>query len=255
MTLPTTPTESDQHPIWASYPAPFKDLEITADGIFAAQGVTTTSGQVKIGKTIAEHKVKRTFIDRYESLAEHDVVGQLFAADARIVERISASHYDLISDEFGTEPEAKTRALIRDYLRVDGGFEHLLLAGLRSSRGGLAWATFYRTADSGYGPFSDEDMERARYLVPAILYRWQLQNCAPPTMPKVEGGGLVPISPLKLRVAILTAQGHTRAEVANMVHKAEGTVGNYLTEIRQNMGLEEKESIIIGDLEAYAFRR
>lgn len=228
---------------------------LKADALFSATGGVDDKGAATIGDTLASINIPEGFASGYLPLAPHDVVGMLFAADPRIAERLSASQYGEIPATADSHVDLAKRLEIQAYLRK-AGFEHLVLAGLRSTLYGMAWVVAYRGPMSE--PFSDEELEIARYTVPGVLFNFlrdrAIKNGKAFAAPPVSAtGALVPLDPYRLRVAILAAQGFGAGDIAAKVFRAEKTINNRLTDIRDRLGVEGR-SITFLDLEHYAGR-
>lgn len=247
-----------------SEPDPFDELRkaLNADALFAAKGVEGENGAVHIGEHLAllGLGVTKEFVAAYEPLAGHDIVGILFAADARIVERVSASQYDMLKGPGNSASSQVKNKEIQTYLRT-AGFEHLILAGLRSKQFGLAWVVAYRGPRGQ--PFNDTDADTARYRVPYVLFEalrkrephgQQITADSRRSMstgkPK---GGLVPLDPERLRVALLEARGYGAKAISELVNKSEGAVRNYLTHLRELLNVpSDRQRITMMDLEHYS---
>lgn len=240
---------------------PFEELRIAlnAEALFAARGVEGNKGAVQIGEHLATIGVTKEFVAGYAPLAPYDIVGILFAADARIVERVSASQYDLLKGPGNSSDSQAMNKKIQGYLR-QSAFEHLILAGLRSKQFGLAWVVAYR--GPGGHPFNDTDAETARYRVPYVLFDalCKLEPNGLRTSAKAQSasigkpkGGLVPLDPERLRVAILEARGYGAKSICELVHKSEGAVRNYLTHLRELLNVpSDRQRITMVDLEHYS---
>ena len=255
--------------------SPFAALltALDADALLAARGDIGPMGDVTIRRPFLHAiKVTEKFVEGYERLAPHDVVGILFAEDARIVERVSASQYDRLKGAGNSKAAQAWNKEIRDYLR-NAGFEHLILAGLRSKGLGLAWVVAYRKPLKP--PFSEIDAEIARYHVPYVLFealRAEVKpsavaaggglvpidaekkpSAAASTSGKAAGGGLMPIDADRLRVAILEARGFGPSAIADRLHKAPSAISNSLTYVRELLKVpEEQQRITMRNLEHYA---
>jgi len=242
----------------AKEPSCFEVLRraLKADALLAATGGKDEKGAATIGETLEAINIPDGFPAGYLPLAPHDVVGMLFAADPRIAERISASQYSDVSAESHTD--MAKRLEIQAYLREVGGFEHLVLAGLDSTIYGMAWVVAYRKP-SGKA-FSDEELEIARYTVPSTLFTFLRDRDkgkgaagaeAAEAAKTAATGHLVPLNPKWLRIAILEAQGYGPAEIGKKVFLSPGAVSNYLTSIRERLGVGDR-NITLRDLEHYA---
>lgn len=262
--------------------SPFKALltALDADALLAARGDIGPMDAVKIRRPLlcAIGEVTEEFVEGYERLAPHDVVGILFAEDARIVERVSASQYDRLKGAGNSKAAQAWNKEIRDYLR-NAGFEHLILAGLRSKRLGLAWVVAYRKPLKP--AFSESDAEVARYHVPYVLFEalraegklsaaastsgnaaggglvpvdaGKKPSAAASTSGKAAGGGLIPIDADRLRVAIREARGFGPSAIAGQLHKATSAISNSLTYVRELLKIpEEQQRITMRDLEHYS---
>lgn len=242
--------------------SPFETLleALDADALFAARGDIGSTGNVTIRRpylaaigATKEFEITEEFVEGYELLAPHDVVGILFAADSRVVERVSASQYDMLKGAGNSKSAQAWNRKIRDYLR-DAGFEHLILAGLRSKRHGLAWVVAYR------GPlkqaFSEKDAEKARYEVPQVLFEvLRSADKDPPTgtkQNKEAPGRLIPIDADRLRVAILEAQGFGPSAIGKKLRKSISGIKNSLTYVRTLLNVPMQQRITMQHLEHYA---
>lgn len=247
---------------WTSVSSgPFKVLmdELKATALLAYTGKRDTYLSIKPGVALAEIGIPADFVRTYfERHARHDVVGNLFNADPRIVERVSASQYTDFPPYVKPPADLDKRAAIRDYLRAHG-FEHLLLAGLDSQLYGLAWAVAYRPKDGK--PFSEADADLARYLVPSVLHRALREHAPGDSSPTIRVGtarDMLPLTPKELRVAIMQAQGFgpTRsvAELSLIGEKMEtASLANMLTKVKKILQIETPR-ITMHDLETYQHR-
>jgi DNA-binding CsgD family transcriptional regulator len=248
-------------------PASFAELAegLYCDAMLAATGESSERGAVNIRDVFFNQNVSYEFIADYAKHARHDVVGQLFLADSRIVECVSIADYDdeapvprarargkvgPDAPEETTTPQARgDRRLIRDYVQTKGGYNYLLLAGLNSSYG-LAWITAYKL--TGHPAFTPADVEYARYYAPALLYRWQIEHVTTRTLPS-KPPALVPLTSKQLRIAVLEAEGYGPTAIASKVSLERKTVDNHLGIIRTALGVEGRH-VTLKDLERYAGR-
>lgn len=260
--------------------SPFQALltALDADALLAARGDIGPMGDVTIRRPFLHAiKVTEDFVKGYERLAPHDVVGILFAEDARIVERVSASQYDRLKGAGNSKAAQAWNKKIRDYLR-DAGFEHLILAGLRSKRLGLAWVVAYRKRLKP--AFSESDADIARYHVPYLLFEALREKTKPSaeastsgnaagggllsfhaekkpsaaasTSGEAAGGNLIPIDADRLRVAILEARGFGPSAIADRLDKSPSAISNSLTYVRELLQIpEEQQRITMRNLEHY----
>jgi DNA-binding CsgD family transcriptional regulator len=227
--------------------------QLNADALFSATGGKDDHGAATIGETLASIKIPEGFSEGYRPLAPHDVVGMLFSADPRIAERLSASQYSDIPATADSHADLDKRLEIQAYLR-GAGFEHLVLAGLHSTLCGVAWVVAYR-GPMGQ-PFSEEELEIARYVVPSLLFKFLREGNVKKTDADAQAapaatGALVPLDPQRLRVAILEAQGFGASKIAAQISRGEKTVNNLLTDIRERLGVESRRTTL-RDLEHYA---
>jgi DNA-binding CsgD family transcriptional regulator len=237
-------------------PKCFQELltQLKADALFSATGGKDEKGAATIGETLASIKIPEGFVAGYRPLAPHDVVGMLFAADSRIAERLSASQYSEIPATADSHADLDKRLEIQRYLRK-AGFEHLVLAGLHSALFGMAWVVAYRhrTREA----FSDEELETARYTVPGVLFKFLRDRGAKygraETVRAAARGGVVPLDPRRLRIAIFEAQGYKPKAIAKQLFKSTSAVSNDLTDIRDRLGVEGRHITLL-DLEHYAER-
>lgn len=229
--------------------------KIQFDALIAGAGVREDDGTVKISSVLGCHGVSSAFIDGYPVIAHEDVVGQLFAAYPRIVQVISVEDYRKLgkteekNGEVSCEesiPGVRGRKRIADYLE-NNGIRHLMLAGLDSSFG-LAWITFYRKDPDK--PFTAMDAEWARYLVPAILYKWQ--HCVQePNPDSVElPTQLLPLSAREMQVAILDLEGIRTKVIADRLQLSESYVQTVIKNIRARLGICGRK-MTVQDLESY----
>ncbi len=240
---------------------PFKLLmdELKATALLAYTGKRETYLWIKPGVALAMIGVEDDFVTTYfEKHAQHDVVGILFNADPRIVERVSAAQYTEFPLYVQPPSDLEERKRIQEYLR-DNDFEHLLLAGLDSQLYGPAWAVAYRKKDQE--PFSDADADLARYLVPNVLHRVLRERAAADSSPVARLGAsrdMLPLTPKELRVAVLQALGfgpsRSEKELSLIGVKAStGVIGNMLTTIKKILQVETPR-ITMNDLETYQHR-
>ncbi len=241
-------------------PAPADDFEqlmqdLNASALFAGTGGMDAKGAATIGDSLAAINIPEGFVEGYRSLARFDVAGMLFAADPRIVERIAASHYEAVLSTEATPTDMAKRLKIRDYLRA-AGFEHLLLAGMRSAMYGTAWIVAYRGPASlhGGGAFTDSELEIARYRAPCILFNCLKARGKTTGQQGTAPGRLLPLDAKRLRVAILEARGFGAGEIAEQMSMKPRSISNLLTDIRERLGIERGRNITLLDLEYYAGR-
>lgn len=215
------------------------------DALLAAEGTRGADGSVSITDLIGRHNIDPAFIDNYPNVAKEDVVGQLFAACPRIVQTISVADYrDLGKRESDYAPGARGGKLIGDYLERFG-IRHLMLAGLESSFG-LAWMTIYRTGLDD--PFSHQDAEWARYLVPAILFQWQHQTKA-----KKHVGistRLLPLTPREMQIAVLNVQGLHPKEISKRLTVSTYYIQDVIKNVRRRLKIAARK-MTMDDLERY----
>jgi len=135
------------------------------------------------------------------------------------------------------------RASIGTYLR-DAGVHDLMVVGLESSQG-LAWVTFYRrdkkvpekvAGDATYGPFTTEQAEAAKYVVPAILFAWQRKHAG--RVATRQKRKLVPLTVRQLQVAVMHVRGMPNKEVASRTGMTENTIGKMVAECKQKLGCQ-----------------
>lgn len=229
--------------------------QIQFDALIVGSGVREEDGSVTISEVLGCHGVSPTFIDGYPAIAHEDVVGQLFAAYPRIVQVISVEDYRNLGKAEGKNanaaceesiPGARGRKRIADYLESNG-IKHLMLSGLDSSFG-LAWITFYRKDDDK--PFTAMDAEWARYLVPAILYKWQ-HHAQKPKPNNVElPTRLLPLTAREMRVAILDLEGVRTKVIADRLQLSESYVQTMIKNIRTRLGICGRK-MTAQDLENY----
>lgn len=229
--------------------------KIQFDALIVGAGVREEEGTVRISAVLGCHGVSPTFIESYPAVAHEDVVGQLFAAYPRIVQVISVEDYRNLGKAEGKNgeasceesiPGARGRKRIADYLE-NNGIRHLMLAGLDSSFG-LAWITFYRKAHDK--PFTAMDAEWARYLVPAILYKWQ-HHVQEPNPNNVElPTRLLPLTAREMQVAILDLEGIRTKVIADRLQLSESYVQTVIKTIRARLGICGRK-MTVQDLENY----
>lgn len=229
--------------------------KIQFDALIVGAGVREENGAVRISAVMGCHGVSPTFIDGYPAIADEDVVGQLFAAYPRVVQVISVEDYRNLGKADGKKadaaseesiPGARGRKRIADYLESNG-IRHLMLAGLDSSFG-LAWITFYRKAYDK--PFTAMDAEWARYLVPAILYKWQslVQEPKPDNLELPTR--LLPLTAREMQVAILDLDGIRTKVIADRLQLSESYVQTVIKNIRARLGICGRK-MTVQDLESY----
>ena len=229
--------------------------KIQFDALIVGAGVREENGAVRISEVLGCHGVSPTFIDGYPAIADEDVVGQLFAAYPRVVQVISVEDYRNLGKAEGKKadavceesiPGARGRKRIADYLESNG-IRHLMLAGLDSSFG-LAWITFYRKAYDK--PFTATDAEWARYLVPAILYKWQsiVQELNPDNLELPTR--LLPLTAREMQVAILDLEGIRTKVIADRLQLSESYVQTVIKNIRARLGICGRK-MTAQDLESY----
>jgi len=229
--------------------------KIQFDALIVGAGVRDENGAVRISEVLGCHGVSPTFIDGYPAIADEDVVGQLFAAYPRVVQVISVEDYRNLGKAEGKKadavceesiPGARGRKRIADYLESNG-IRHLMLAGLDSSFG-LAWITFYRKAYDK--PFTATDAEWARYLVPAILYKWQslVQELNPDNLELPTR--LLPLTAREMQVAILDLEGIRTKVIADRLQLSESYVQTIIKNIRARLGICGRK-MTPQDLESY----
>lgn len=218
---------------------------IKFDAMLAGAGCRNADGSVTISLVLGGHNIAPAFISDYPAVAGEDVVGQLFAAYPRIVQTIAVDDYLALSErETGSVAGARAGKLIANYL-LKYGFRHLMLSGLDSSYG-LAWITLYRY-DAGQ-PFDPEDAERARHLVPALLYEWQRTTCS---RAGVElPSRLLPLTTREMQIAIMSAQGLLPKTIADRLELSTSTVREVIQNIRARLGIIGRK-MTSDDLERY----
>jgi DNA-binding CsgD family transcriptional regulator len=218
---------------------------IKFDAMLAGAGCRNADGSVTISLVLGGHNIAPTFISDYPAVAGEDVVGQLFAAYPRIVQTIAVDDYLALSErETGSVAGARAGKLIANYL-LKYGFRHLMLSGLDSSYG-LAWITLYRH-DAGQ-PFDPEDAERAKHLVPALLYEWQRASCS---RAGVElPSRLLPLTTREMQIAIMSAQGLLPKTIADRLDLSTSTVREVIQNIRARLGIIGRK-MTSDDLERY----
>jgi DNA-binding CsgD family transcriptional regulator len=179
--------------------------------------------------------------------AEHDVVGQVFAAFPRAVQVVSRSEYRALHADLESGGTAGVRAgkAMDDYLKVLG-FQHVMLAGLESSYG-LAWATFYRKNKDN--AFSTTDAERARYLVPWKLYEWQRQTQQKrsdklPTR-------LLPFTVHELQIILLVLRGFSAREISDRFGPTQGSIQQIVKNLRSRLKIRGRRKLTVADVEMY----
>ncbi|WP_181373207.1 helix-turn-helix transcriptional regulator [Massilia glaciei] len=205
---------------------------IDFDAMLACAGRRGADGVVTLAQVLGSHKIDAHFVAEYADVADEDVAGQLFAAYPRTVQTISVCDYrDLGERETGSVAGARAGRLMADYLEKYG-FQHLMLAGLGSSYG-LAWITFYR--HDAAKPFTPEDAEWARYLVPGLLYQWQraCRLCVCTELPSK----LLPLTSREMQIAILSAQGLLPKTIADRFQLSTSTVREVIQNIRARLGI------------------
>lgn len=219
--------------------------QIRFDALLAGAGSRNADGSVTISQVLGCHNIAPSFISDYPAVAGEDVVGQLFAAYPRIVQTIAVDDYRALSErETGSVAGARAGKLIANYL-LKYNFRHLMLAGLDSSYG-LAWITLYRN-DAG-DPFDPDDAERAKYLVPALLYEWQRTCC---TRECVElPSRLLPLTTREMQIAIMSAQGLLPKTIADRLDLSTSTVREVIQNIRARLGIVGRK-MTSDDLERY----
>lgn len=229
--------------------------QIRFDALVVGSGVREEDGSVTISEILGCHGVSPAFIEGYPAIAHEDVVGQLFAAYPRVVQVISVEDYRTLGKAEGkgaaaaceeSIPGARGRKRIADYLDSNG-IKHLMLAGLDSSLG-LAWITFYRK-DHGQ-PFTALDAEWARYLVPAILYKWQRRTREPSPNNVELTTRLLPLTAREMQVAILDLEGIRTKAIADRLQLSESYVQTVIKHIRARLGICGRK-MTAQDLESY----
>lgn len=218
---------------------------IAFDGMLAGAGSRGADGVVNIHRILGSHNIPQSFLECYPDVSGEDVVGQMFGAYPRIVQTVSVDDYRALAEcETGSVGGVRAGKLIAGYLEKYG-FGQVMLAGLDSSYG-LAWVTFYRQLDSP--PFSAEDAEWARYLVPALLFAWQrsvlVQECV--ELPS----RLLPLTARELRIAIMSAQGLLPKTIADRLELSTSTVREVIQNIRARLGIIGRK-MTSEDLERY----
>lgn len=218
---------------------------IRFDALLAGAGSRNADGSVTISQVLGCHNIAPSFIGDYPAVAGEDVVGQLFAAYPRIVQTIAVDDYLALSEqETGSVAGARAGKLIANYL-LKYQFRHLMLAGLDSSYG-LAWITLYR--NDARDPFDPDDAERAKYLVPALLYEWQRGSC---TRECVElPSRLLPLTTREMQIAIMSAQGLLPKTIADRLDLSTSTVREVIQNIRARLGIVGRK-MTSDDLERY----
>jgi DNA-binding CsgD family transcriptional regulator len=205
---------------------------IAFDGMLAAAGSLGTDGVITIHRILGSQDIPQSFLECYPDVSGEDVIGQMFGAYPRIVQTVSVDDYRALAGcDTGSVGGARAGKLLSGYLEKYG-FGHVMLAGLDSSYG-LAWVTFYRNL--ACPPFSPEDAEWARYLVPALLFAWQrsvlVQECV--ELPS----GLLPLTARELRIAIMSAQGLLPKTIADRLDLSTSTVREVIQNIRTRLGI------------------
>lgn len=223
---------------------------IKFDALVLGTGTRTSDGSVKIGevygcydsldKRITEwHEIDETFVEEYHSVAAHDVVGQLFAAYPRIVQLVSISEYEELENktdlEHGGTAGVRDGRKVADYLKPFG-ISHLMLCGIDSSFG-LTWVTLYRRSLQS---FDNDDVEKARYIVPALVYAWQ-RNAHLPRQWEIDDmpTRLLPLTFREMRIAILASKGNSCAEIAAEVDNGLETVRKVVQNLRVRLGVSK----------------
>lgn len=183
-----------------------------SDAVLVGSGMRKDNGAVQIRTIALLHGLAPGFVDDYAEIADVDTVGRLFAERPTLVQTVCVEDY---RKQRG--PQAAMAAYLgRFHIR------HLMLAGLES-RLGLAWVTLYRRhLDERY---TADDVEWARYEVPAALYRWQCRSHAPTAtaLPTRQPPSL-PLSPRELQVLLL----HTRGEPTKWIADTLGLSLHYV---------------------------
>jgi DNA-binding CsgD family transcriptional regulator len=135
--------------------------------------------------------------------------------------------------EHGGTAGVRDGRIVANYLQ-QFGIAHLMLCGIDSSFG-LAWVTLYRR---GPAPFDNDDVEKARYIVPALVYAWQRNTNLPRQwdindMPM----RLLPLTFGEMRIAILVSKGTTHQAIADQIGVTVNTVRKVVQNIRDRLGV------------------
>ncbi|RFB79635.1 LuxR family transcriptional regulator [Methylovirgula sp. 4M-Z18] len=209
----------------------FRDA-IHYDSLIVGAGDRQSDGTIRIGSETRLYNIDPQFVIDYGSLAQHDVIGQLFAMYPHIVQVVAVEKYRQLrtDSEGGHVCGISSGRKIADYL-LRYGFHHLLLAGLESSYG-LAWTTLYRKNKND--PFTAEESERAKYLVPTLLYRWQSRwavRRAELSLPAT----LLPLTAREVQIAALKANGLLSKNIADRLNLETSTVEDTLKKIKRRL--------------------
>jgi DNA-binding CsgD family transcriptional regulator len=191
-------------------------------------------GHVTISPYHHLENLPSSFVEEYGRVSEDDIVGRLFAAFPHLVQITSVADYEelkLMDDAAGIQAGKK----IADYLRKYR-IEHLLLAGIESSYG-LTWATFYR-----FDPqkrFTEDEAERAKYLLPVLLYDWQTECIPKANKAPRPPVWLLPLTPAEMQVTVLFLEGLSYEGIAARSSKTLETVKKLMQNVRVRLGLND----------------
>lgn len=177
------------------------------DAVLVGRG-RRNGNQVIIDEIIWLQGLPESFVSEYTAVAPHDRVAQLFLDFPWEPQTVSTSDY--LDDAQGGRRTATQRSnmVVGDYLKRFG-IRHFMLAGVESSYG-LAWVTFFRI---GYDiPFSDQDAERAKFELPAVLYRWQEEHLERPA--KSKRSCLSPLTRREMEVCVRNVRGEAPKAIA-----------------------------------------
>jgi hypothetical protein len=167
------------------------------------------------------------FLRQYESIAQDDIVGRLFAHFPHKIQAIS-------TDDYKTAGGRTVAEYLRSY-RI----AHLMVAGLESSYG-LAWVTLYRFEGSDARAFTAEESELVARAVRYHLYTWQENSGR--TRTEVPPA-IAPMTVTEMRIADAVTDVADTDEIGRQLTAITGekhsqaAVIDYAAALKQKLGL------------------
>lgn len=221
-----------------------------------ATGDRDGNGIVELDQYYATPILGERFVNDYVDIAGDDVVAQQFSC---------FPDYPLIRRTKEYQGGGKTGRLVKKALQ--GKIDELLITGLDSNSYGLIWVTLYRLPSDDrliYKPFTTQDAEKARYIIPSLLYAWQQSNLTSKidldvlAAPETANNDRVSIrykvlelSPRDMMVAFRLARGYPYSRIAEELKLTKDTsVSGYADRIRSALNCNEDKIMdrIIGPL-------